>query len=147
MKLANVASKVLVLVAGVLGLPATPEATRDPLHARHVRDPVCLLRTISEDSHPELFFGLQYTITAAVPADRVADVCRAFTADLESTRHCRGQYLAGRPPVCREDPGGLKIKLWTYKSCGQSMVHRAWFHATENKYGSVQCDTMDDIWN
>ncbi|KAJ0161660.1 hypothetical protein CTA2_5840 [Colletotrichum tanaceti] len=147
MKLARVASKVLALPAGVLGLPTTPDVTHDSLHVRQTGAPVCLLRTISEDAHPELFFGLQYTITASVPADKVADVCRAFIAGLESTRHCRGQFVAGRKPVCRDDRGGLKIKLSTLKSCGQSMVHGAWFHATENKYGSVQCDTMEDIWN
>ncbi|KZL69517.1 hypothetical protein CI238_00787 [Colletotrichum incanum] len=147
MKLASTTAPFFALVTAVLGLPTVPETTPNTLQPYQAKAPTCLLKGISEDAHPELFFGLQYYITAMVPADKIMGVCRAFMDDLESTRHCRGQFIGAKKPICRGDQRGLKIKLWTYRPCGQDMVHRAWFHATQNKYGPIECDTMDDIWN
>ncbi|GKT55851.1 hypothetical protein ColTof4_11734 [Colletotrichum tofieldiae] len=137
---------ILALATAVLGLPTLTAIAPDTLQTHQVKAPTCLLKGISEDAHPELFFGLQYYITAMVPADNIMGVCRAFMNDLESTRHCRGQFIGAKKPICKGDQSGLKIKLWTYRPCGQDMVHRAWFHATQNRYGSIHCDTMEDIW-
>ncbi|KAK1981330.1 hypothetical protein LZ30DRAFT_592929 [Colletotrichum cereale] len=147
MNFASIAAPIHALVTAVLGLPEVPQTTADPLQPRQFHAATCLLESISEDAHPELYFGLQYHITADVPADRVEKICRAFMDDLNATRHCRGQSIGSRKPICRADQDGLEIKLWTHKNCGQDWVHRAWFHATRNKYGSVQCEIMDDIWN
>ncbi|KAF9875839.1 hypothetical protein CkaCkLH20_06771 [Colletotrichum karsti] len=83
----------------------------------------------------------RYTLAAYDVNDHIPTVCHDLWMELRNKWMC-GVWSFGRfKHYCRDAGDGMLE--WEFESglaCNKGMVHDAWYKATKNKYGAIDCE-------